>query len=152
MKKRSLFLIVSGVLLITAFLAGAGVASDKGAVDSAYGDWRKAMSSGSAENVVELYSPKAVLLATFDAEPLTGKDRLMAYFKTLTALPKLSVKPQKSLIRIFDDVAINSGTYEFSYEKDGKTVTVPARFSFTYKLDNGKWKIIDHHSSVLPQN
>ncbi len=151
MKKWKLIPIAFLVLFVTSMVVGQATASDKAAVETAYGDWRKAMSSGSAENVVMLYSPKAVLLATFDAEPLVGHERLLPYFKKLSALPKLSVKPQKSLIRVFGDVAINSGTYEFSYEKDGKTVTVPARFSFTYKLDGDKWKIIDHHSSILPE-
>lgn len=151
MTKWKLIPVAIFVFLVTSIMVGQATASNEAAVETAYGDWRKAMSSGSAENVVMLYSPKAVLLATFEAEPLVGHDLLLPYFKKLTALPKLSVKPQKSLIRIFGDVAINSGTYEFSYEKDGKTVTVPARFSFTYKLDGDKWKIIDHHSSILPQ-
>lgn len=151
MLKKVLAPVTVAVLLTTSLWVSLAGASDQAAVEAAYAAWRTAMSSGSAKNVVELYSPNAVLLATFDANPLVGPERLTEYFKGLTALPKLSVKPQKTLIRIFGDVAIASGTYEFSYDKDGKTVTVPARFSFAYKLDGNKWKIIDHHSSTLPE-
>ena len=151
MLKRAIVLFAVAVFLMTPVWINLAAAADQAAVEAAYAAWRTAMGSGSAKNVVELYSPNAVLLATFDANPLVGHEPLMAYFKGLTALPKLSVKPQKTLVRIFGDVAIASGTYEFSYDKNGKTVTVPARFSFAYKLDGDKWKIIDHHSSALPE-
>ena len=33
---------------------------------------------------------------------------------------------------------------------EGDEVTIPARFSFTYRLEGGKWMIVDHHSSRVP--
>ena len=67
-----------------------------------------------------------------------------------TALRRLKAETNESIVRIFGDTAVNSGLYTFRYEKDGKVVNVPARFSFTYRKDGDKWKIVDHHSSVVP--
>jgi hypothetical protein len=51
---------------------------------------------------------------------------------------------------VYGDTAINSGIYTFSSVRDGKPITIPARFSFAYRHRDGRWVIIDHHSSVVP--
>jgi len=43
--------------------------------------------------------------------------------------------------------AVNSGLYNFVTE--GKTIN--ARFSFVYQNGNDGWKIVSHHSSVMPK-
>ena len=53
-------------------------------------------------------------------------------------------------VRVYGDTAVNTGYYTFSYEKDGQTQTLPARYSFTLVNDDGKWLIVDHHSSAMP--
>ncbi len=150
LKMKTGVCLVCLVALATTFMAVPAFSSDKSSIESAYSAWRNALDSRNAEQIVGLYDEKGVLLATFEAEPLVGHDRIRPYFIGLVKLPKLSVKPQTSIIRIFGDTAVNSGTYEFSYEKDGKVISVPARFSFTYAKGPSGWKIVDHHSSVLP--
>ena len=54
------------------------------------------------------------------------------------------------LVRVYGDTAVNTGSYTFSFIKDGETKTVPARFSFTYVKDGQNWMIVDHHSSAMP--
>ena len=56
-------------------------------------------------------------------------------------------KIDQSNIRIFDDIAINSGIYTFIF-KDGSSAQ--ARFTFVYRINDEVWKIIEHHSSLLP--
>jgi len=53
-------------------------------------------------------------------------------------------------IRVYGDMAINSGTYTFSEVRDGKPTSRPARFSFVYRHRDGRWLIVDHHSSAVP--
>jgi hypothetical protein len=53
-------------------------------------------------------------------------------------------------VRIYGDIAINSGTYSFNNVRDGKPVTTAARFSFVYRNRDGRWVIVDHHSSAVP--
>ena len=53
-------------------------------------------------------------------------------------------------ILVYGDTAINTGLYTVSNLRDGQPVTTPARFSFTYRLKDGRWMIVDHHSSAVP--
>jgi hypothetical protein len=54
-------------------------------------------------------------------------------------------------IRVYGDTAVNSGTYTWSFTRDGVPRSLPARYSFTYVRQAGRWMIVDHHSSVLPE-
>jgi len=54
------------------------------------------------------------------------------------------------LIRVYGNTAINTGYYTFNYVKDGKPAAIPARYSFVYVKQGGKWLIVDHHSSAVP--
>ena len=47
-----------------------------------------------------------------------------------------------------NSLVANSGLYNFIV--DGKTVN--ARFSFVFIKTDGDWKILSHHSSVLPES
>jgi hypothetical protein len=47
---------------------------------------------------------------------------------------------------------VNSGSYVFTFERDGAKNELPARYSFTLVKREGKWLIIDHHSSGMPAN
>jgi hypothetical protein len=51
---------------------------------------------------------------------------------------------------VYGEMAINTGSYTFSNVRDGQPVTRPARFSFTYRQRDGRWMIVDHHSSDVP--
>jgi uncharacterized protein (TIGR02246 family) len=53
-------------------------------------------------------------------------------------------------IRIYDNIAINSGLYTFSLMEDGGHTDVAARFTFVYQKYEDGWLIIEHHSSILP--
>ncbi|MBW1778896.1 MAG: DUF4440 domain-containing protein, partial [Deltaproteobacteria bacterium] len=54
-------------------------------------------------------------------------------------------------VRIFEDLAVHSGLYDFSVEEAGIRKTIPARFTFVYRKDASGWRILEHHSSVLPE-
>ena len=147
---RISYFVLGSVIACFALVSVALAASDEGSIKAAYNDWVKAVTGGSADPVLKLYDDKAVLLATFGPKPLVGHNQLREYFVQFTGLPHLRAETNESIIRIFGDTAVNSGLYTFRYEKNGKTVNVPARFSFTYRKEGDKWKIVDHHSSVVP--
>ena len=54
----------------------------------------------------------------------------------------------ESNVRIFNDLAINSGIYTFKFA-DGSSVK--ARFTYVYKQDGANWLITEHHSSQMPE-
>ena len=135
-----------------ALTAGPAWAGEKEEVDAAFAGWRTALASGKAENVVKLYDKDAVLLATLAAKPLTTQEERTAYFAKLTAKPKLSATVDEAHVKLLDDDnAVVSGLYTFRFEEAGKTVEIPARYSFVYAKENGQWMIVEHHSSKVPQ-
>jgi uncharacterized protein (TIGR02246 family) len=146
--KRTLVILISLLILAAPSLALAGPKEDVGAATQA---WIDGMNSHNAERVVALYDAEAVLWGTRSSSlrdtPATVRD----YFKVLQTVPssyKVALGEQR--IRIYGDIAINTGTYTFSEDRDGKPVTRPARFSFVYRNRDGSWLIVDHHSSAVP--
>jgi hypothetical protein len=95
--------------------------------------------------------PEAVLWGTRSASlrdtPATVRD----YFKILQSVPpSYRVALGEQRIRIYGDLAINTGTYTFSGDRDGKPTMRPARFSFVYRNRGGRWLIVDQRSSAVP--
>ncbi len=48
--------------------------------------------------------------------------------------------------------ALDAGVYTFVLtNKDGSKRNVQARYSFAYTKSDGKWLIVNHHSSAMPE-
>lgn len=113
--------------------------------------WGQTLAERNPQKIADLYDKDALLYATF-SNLINTHDGILQYFVKLTKNKDLKVNFTQQSIRPFDDVALNSGTYEFSYTNDqGKTVRVPARYTFVYYKTPAGWKIIDHHSSAMPE-
>ncbi len=119
--------------------------------------WAEAFNANNIDSILALYDEEAVLWGTTSPTLRTTSDKRHEYFtgpfgaameKKIT---ELKVEFGDSVIRVYGDTAINTGYYTFSWVKDGETTTLPARFSFTYVKRDGEWKIVDHHSSKIPQ-
>jgi uncharacterized protein (TIGR02246 family) len=129
----------------------ASAESERSEVKAAFAAWRDALAGGKAAPVVALYAKDAVLLATLANTPITTQAARTEYFTTLTAKPKLKATVNDEFVRLLDeDDAVISGIYTFSFEDAGKTVSIPARYTFVYKKLDGAWKIVEHHSSKMP--
>lgn len=124
-------------------------------VQAAYYEWVKEMmaAKGNPQKVINLYAHDAILLPTLSPKmKLNEKQELDAYFKNLTSYDQLTITTNKLVTRVMGNVAFNTGFYTFSYvASDGKTVELPARFTFVYQLQDKKtWLIVTHQSSILP--
>jgi uncharacterized protein (TIGR02246 family) len=145
---RTGFMLVSLLMLASAPMALAGPTED---VRSATQAWVDAMNSHDAERVVALYDAEAVLWGTRSFTPRDTPATVRDYFKVLQSVPpSYKVKLGEQRIRIYGDIAINSGAYTFSEDRDGTSIIRPARFSFVYRNRDGRWFIVDHHSSAVP--
>jgi uncharacterized protein (TIGR02246 family) len=141
-------MLMSLLILVIPTLALAGPKEDVGAATQA---WVDGMNSHNAERVVALYDPEAVLWGTRSPTLRDSPASVRDYFKVLqTVPPSYRVVVGDQRIRIYGDIAINTGTYTFSEDRDGKAITRPARFSFVYRNRDGRWLIVDHHSSAVP--
>lgn len=136
------------VLLCLAPIASAGPKDDVGASASA---WARALGEDDPEKVLPHYAQDAVLWGTLSPTVRADRAALRDYFVTaFKVLPGLKVAFGEQLIRVYGDTAVNTGYYTFSYVKDGEPRSLPARYSFTYVKNGGRWLIVDHHSSAMP--
>ncbi len=119
-------------------------------VSEALTEWVAAVQGQSVEKIVKLYDKNAVMISTFAQVPITTHQGLLGYYKKVVSNPDAKVDVTETHPRVFGNMAVNSGQYTFYYTQDGESVTIPARFSFTYILRDGRWIIVDHHSSKVP--
>lgn len=146
------------VCLLAALSACASTGSGDGAakeqVAAATRAWIEAMGSHDQERVLALYDPQAVLWGTTSPAIRDNPASIREYFNFLrTAPPYYKGVMGEQRIRVYGDTAINSGTYTFigpALDTAGKPISRPARFSFVYRNRDGRWLIVDHHSSAVP--
>ena len=112
--------------------------------------WVSAIKGGDPNQVTNLYYENGILLGTFSNKERGGHDLIFEYFENLLKSPvEVKIVSEHPFVES-SDCAINSGHYNFV--TNGKTIN--ARFSFVYHdflEQDDEWKIISHHSSVMPE-
>ena len=114
--------------------------------------WVSAIKGGDPNQVTDLYRDDGILLVTFSNKQRVGHELILEYFEKLLKSP-VDVEIVSEHPHDFEWAAVNSGLYNFV--TNGKTIN--ARFSFVYQADvknaisTDMWKIISHHSSVMPE-
>ena len=113
--------------------------------------WIQLVSKHGVDEVVDLYAEDGLLLGTFSDKIRQGKDKIREYFEFF-----LNKKPHATVIdyiqHIIDDnnYSVN-GFYDFEVDsQDGTRQVSRARFTFVFQKQNGVFKILSHHSSVMP--
>ena len=113
--------------------------------------WADAMTRHDVEAVVALYDSDAVLWGTRSPTIRAQPTAVREYFNVLHRVPPTyKATLGDNHIRVYGDIAVASGSYTFSEVHDGKEVLRPARFSMVYRHHDGRWWIVDHHSSAVP--
>ncbi len=163
-KKTQIGIIAAGLAVtagVAATISAAAVASpdkeseekpSKAVVAALFNEWNASLATGDPQKVADRYAPDAVLVPTVSNQVRTDRAGIVNYFQEF-----LKKKPQGKITSSFvnvldDDDAIDTGTYTFSLTVDGKQKTVPARYTFVYELRDGKWLIVNHHSSAMPES
>lgn len=122
---------------------------DPSEISDQFEKWNSALLTEDPDQVVACYAEDAILLPTVSAQVRHDHDEIRDYFvHFLTKKPEGRIDEQN--IRIFNDIAINSGRYTFAVTENDQRADVAARFTFVYRKDAQGWQIIEHHSSVLP--
>lgn len=124
--------------------------AEKARVLAAMDEWIVAVTTTDPETVAKFYAEDAVFWGTISPYLRTTPEKVKDYFEHFMALDKLEAIYHHPQVRIYDDVAINTGYYTFFHERDGKMMSIPARYTFVYKRQSHKWLIVDHHSSAIP--
>ena len=122
---------------------------DPSEISEQFDKWNKALLTEDPDQVVACYAEDAILLPTVSAQVRHNHEEIRDYFvHFLAKKPEGRIDEQN--IRIFNDIAINSGLYTFAVTDNGQRSNVAARFTFVYRKNSQGWQIIEHHSSVLP--
>lgn len=116
-------------------------------IASLFDEWNNALQTGEPKQVASLYESNAILLPTVSNKVRHNHEEIEDYFVSFLAKGPVG-KIDESNIRTFGDVAINSGVYTFTFS-DG--ASVQARFTYVYRWNGQGWKIIEHHSSAMPE-
>ena len=108
--------------------------------------WVDKIRTNDPKQVASLYHHDGLLLGTFSDIERNGYDLILEYFANLLK-SQVDVEIVTQHKHETNSIITNSGLYNFIV--DGKTVN--ARFSFVFIKVDGDWKILSHHSSVLPE-
>jgi len=114
--------------------------------------WSERINAGDLEGVLSLYEESALLLATFDAQPLDQPVQRREYFENFLNRPGAGVEVDETTLvhsRHSEGVYQATGLYTFFYEEGGVLVRQPARFTFIVSVDE-RPLILHHHSSLVP--
>ncbi|MCG7985317.1 MAG: SgcJ/EcaC family oxidoreductase [Candidatus Thiodiazotropha lotti] len=119
----------------------------KNEITALFDEWNNALQTGDPKKVSALYDSNGILLPTVSNQVRHNHEEVEDYFVHFLAKGPVG-KIDEANVRIFGELAINSGIYTFTF-KDGSVV--PARFTFVYRRNGESWKIIEHHSSQMPE-
>lgn len=143
---------VLSLAFLSACATGAGVVGTAGndQVAAATAAWRAAYDSRDPVRITAMYDSDAVFWGTTAKTVAANPTAVAEYFKDAPKSPNARVTFGEQHIRVYGDVAVNTGYYTFSNVRDGQPVSLPARFTMVFRNRDGKWLIVAHHSSRVP--
>ena len=112
--------------------------------------WAAAFSKGDLAALTSMYGKDAVVWGTSSSTMRKDPPAIREYYaQLLKAFPETKVSIGEMSIRVYGDSGINSGLLTIHRaSRDGGLSATPARFSMMYVRRDGKWLIVDHHSSL----
>ncbi len=145
-------------LLFAAFLSSCASTSGSGGADpaakeqvaAAVAAWVAAYDSRDPARISAQYATDAVFWGTSSKTVRANPAAIAEYFKDAGKRPDARALIGEQHIRVYGDVAVATGYNTFSDVRDGKRTPNPARFSMVFHKRDGKWILVDHHSSRIP--
>lgn len=149
--KRLLAVIFVAVLTACAGYPGRGGPNQnaEAEVKEATEAWVAAFNSRNPARITSVYATDAVFWGTTSKTIRLTPADIAEYFKDAGKRPGARVTLGEQHVRVSGDVGLNSGVYTFSDVRDGQPTSRPARFSMAFQKREGKWVLIDHHSSEV---
>ena len=122
----------------------------KETIGALFDQWNAALATLDPDTVVDLYADDAILLPTLSNDVRHNHAEMRDYFVDF-----LKRQPQgvinESNIRDLGEIAVHSGVYTFTLQANGAASEAMCRFTYVYAKRDGDWKIIEHHSSLMPE-
>jgi uncharacterized protein (TIGR02246 family) len=144
LRSISLALLVAGI----SQAVGAAPAED---VHARFEEWISTFNSHDADRLSLLYDQEARLLSTGGNEkPIDGRETIRVYFTPFLRRGDMVAFDHDDAIKVFDNIAVETGYYHFNIFPDGKPDIWVARYTFVFERKNGSWMILHQHSSRVP--
>ncbi|MER5265635.1 SgcJ/EcaC family oxidoreductase [Actinosynnema sp. NPDC002837] len=118
-------------------------------VEALFDTWNRALATGDAQQVADLYAPHAVLLPTLSDNVRSDRAEIVDYFEHFLANKPSGEILESHVAVLGPETAIDAGVYRFTLAANG--TRVDARYTFAYERVDGKWLIVNHHSSAMPE-
>jgi uncharacterized protein (TIGR02246 family) len=161
-KTRIRAALVTATVLVTAATALAGVSaagSEKPAkptkkqIAALFDGWNAALRTGDPEIVADRYAKDAVLLPTLSNKVRTDRAGIVDYMEHFLQNKPVGKKIETHIDVLDNNSALDSGVYRFTLtdHDTGKKRVVEARYTYEYEKRDGQWKIVNHHSSAMPE-
>lgn len=115
-----------------------------------FNKWNEALKTGNPKAVAALYADDAVLLPTVSNLARTNLAEIEDYFAHFLEKKPVGKIVQRNVKKGCNKLT-DAGIYSFSLTDQSGTKDVPARYTFVYEYRNNGWKIVHHHSSVMPE-
>ena len=117
-----------------------------------FNKWIELVRAGNSKNIAELYSKDTTFLPTVSPEFKRGQEGAESYFKHFLAKNPDGKIIEEEMQLLGEDSYLHSGMYNFEIDGEDGRITIEARFSYVWKMDDeGEWKIVHHHSSAKPE-
>ena len=113
-----------------------------------FDQWNTALSTLNPDTVTALYADNAVLLPTVSNQVRHNHEEIKDYFVGFLQKSPQGVVDEFNVNILSDTHVTNSGIYTFTFGDGSK---VSARFSYLYVASDDGWKILQHHSSAMPE-
>ncbi|MFF4504718.1 SgcJ/EcaC family oxidoreductase [Streptomyces sp. NPDC001401] len=158
--KRAAVVTATALVAVGTFAAGIGVAgsdndakASKKQIAGLFDTWNRTLQTGDPEKVADLYADDAVLLPTVSNKIRTDHAGIVDYFEHFLENKPVGKKLETIVNVLDDDSAIDTGIYQFTLtdHATGTQSVVKARYTYEYEKRDGKWLIVNHHSSKMPE-
>ena len=113
-----------------------------------FSNWNDAIQTGDPDKVTAMYAEDAVLLPTVSNQVRHNHSEIRDYFVSFLAKSPSGEINESNPRQLTDDLVSNTGVYTFTF---GDGAQVMARYSYLYKCIGGELKILEHHSSMMPE-
>lgn len=121
-------------------------------VDGLFTDFNKAWATKDPATVTKLFTTDAVLLATVSNKPRINHEEIKDYFVSfLKGSPVGTINTSTFKMGCNQAARLGTWTVTLTDAATGAKTDVNARYSFIYRLEDGKWKIDHLHSSMMPE-
>ncbi|MCF1598576.1 SgcJ/EcaC family oxidoreductase [Streptomyces muensis] len=158
--KRVAVVTAAAVVAVGTFAAGGAVAGPKKPakpsekqVAALFDEWNAALKTRDPQKVADLYWDDAVLLPTLSNQVRADRESRVDYFEHFLANKPVGKKIETHINVLDSNSALDAGLYEFALtdHETGEKSVAKARYTYEWEKRHGEWKIVNHHSSLMPE-